>query len=783
MVAIVGIMIFLKGNWFNSIGKKGGPVTPEKNAQSNVTKSAEDIKASIIGMGGGGALFVPMISPHDPNHMLVMTDMGDVYISGDKGENWSRKYLNGICVSAEYDPNNKNVLYVGGNGLYRSVDNGQTFEMIFPKKDDLIFKRTQNENALQYFMTKSEKYDFTKHVKSIVVDPDDSNHIFILLYNYGEGIIFESTDNGENFNELFKYEIEGNYNITHDFNKLAYKKESKTLYVINSECVFEYDLKTKQQQKIYTTTKEIYDAAVVYDKGKTYCIVIEEVDGLADSKTKVFYTNDFKEQVDITSKLTAAHPTSFQADGYGTVTYKYEFTYIAATSLDNIYITNFTEAESSNYGATIDSLIRYSDGKAKLIYGTPFTDKSTLKTKGWCDYRLYALGIAASKQKEDEFLVSTEVTVYFGDDTDIYARYSKRVSDDGKGHAEHVTSGIDVTANYKVCEDPFNENNMLILNTDMGLSKSTNKGKSWYRAGDGIEEIVYNNIYDAEYDKYEKDLIYGVWNASNHFFIYPDISPEREKGCFAISKDGGDSWDANYSSGIPDNALPSKMSVVYPENSKTPTIYVASYNTGFYVSEDGGKNFKEMNEGLPSRQNNGRNYILASDIEVADGHIYGFITSSRYGGELQPSELYEYVNGSWKLIKLPEYAQQIRDIYYKNGTLYVTGTATPRWGAKQGEMFTNYGGGIYAYKDGKFTQIFDEGLSTTSVQIDSKGTIYVSDIEGNIYRKPENGEFKKIYNNYHYISKNLVLTDDDDRLYLTTFGGGVLKLENLTSLK
>lgn len=68
-------------------------------------------------------------------------------------------------------------------------------------------------------------------------------------------------------------------------------------------------------------------------------------------------------------------------------------------------------------------------------------------------------------------------------------------------------------------------------------------------------------------------------------------SKQNEEGCFAISRDGGDTWDANYSSGILDRAIPCKMSVVYPGKSKTPTIYVATFNYGFYVSKDGGKTF------------------------------------------------------------------------------------------------------------------------------------------------------------------------------------------------
>ncbi len=106
----------------------------------------------------------------------------------------------------------------------------------------------------------------------------------------------------------------------------------------------------------------------------------------------------------------------------------------------------------------------------------------------------------------------------------------------------------------------------------------------------------------------------------------------------------------------------------------------------------------------------------------------------------------------------------------------------PVWDFKNGNDFNNYGAGVYTYENGKFTQIFDESISTTSVQIDSKGTIYISDIDGNIYRKEKNKDYQKIYADYHYRSKGIELSPNGDYLYLASFGGGLLKLENLNSL-
>ncbi len=43
---------------------------------------------SVIGPGGGGALFLPTVSPHDPRTVLARCDMTGAYITNDAGGSW-----------------------------------------------------------------------------------------------------------------------------------------------------------------------------------------------------------------------------------------------------------------------------------------------------------------------------------------------------------------------------------------------------------------------------------------------------------------------------------------------------------------------------------------------------------------------------------------------------------------------------------------------------------------------------------------------------------------------
>lgn len=750
--------------------------------------NTEQLIATNLGIGGGGALFEPKISPHNANEMLVIPDMGGIYISHDKGLQWHRENLYGTVITAEYDPNREGVLYAGGSGLYRSMDNGDSFELLFPKQDDLLARMTTAESGLQYLFTKSGQYPYQKNVKDILIDPEDSNHIFVLFYKSKSGAVYESIDNGETFTELFSYTKTTNKAMELEFNELIYKRESKELFVINNEKIIKYNSTDKTSVDIYLPTIELVDVATVCENGKTYFIIIEKTDELANSDTKVYYTNNFVDKVDITTALTSVQPTTFTKDGYGDVTYKYNFNYIDATSLNNIYITNRSYAKSATikpYGYSIDAVIRYHDNEVKYLYGNPFRNHNYLASRSWNDGNTFSFGIAASKHSEEEFIFTTLCGVYYSADTvNIYPRQTT-VTEGAYPNGKYVTNGIDEQTTYGVKEDPYHENVLFLLNTDLGLIKSEDNGASWVVVKNGIPTNWSGNVYDLVFDERKENQVYSIWSSRHDVPYSPGNETDGKYGGFAISKDGGNNWDSTYSAGLPENAIPVKMSVVYPSDSSEATIYVATYNYGFFKSTDSGKTFATMNDGIEKvtyLNSEQYKYILAADIEVKDGHIFGMTAKSTYQEATQPGAVYEYINDSWNKIELPENVITPRDIYYKDGVLYVAGTATPLWDHKNGLPMNNYGGGIYAYKNGQFSQIFDESISTTGIQIDSKGTIFISDLNGNIYRKPKDENYQKIYDSYHYSSKGIQLTENGDKLYLSAFGGGVLRLENLNSL-
>src|SRR5262245_23621553 len=56
--------------------------------QPGKARGADTIQWQQRGIGGGGNIFATAISPHDPNVMIGISDVGGLYWSGDGGQSW-----------------------------------------------------------------------------------------------------------------------------------------------------------------------------------------------------------------------------------------------------------------------------------------------------------------------------------------------------------------------------------------------------------------------------------------------------------------------------------------------------------------------------------------------------------------------------------------------------------------------------------------------------------------------------------------------------------------------
>lgn len=759
--------------------------------KGNKNNSSFEVSTRALGVGSGGLLFSPVISYYDDT-VIAISDMGGIYISYDFGQNWERRELQGVCYNAYFDPNTEGTIYVCGSGLYKSVDNGKTFKMIFPKEEE-VFASPNRFEELSRNLYNTSNYPATQSVKSVVAQKGDKNHLFCMTFNSNSYTIFESVNGGESFEKLLTFAYRKTVSTFLNNSKLFIHEGE--LRVFTNDGLFKvekegdiYTLKSVSKEENYFENG-LVDMVQVWEQDQLYYIFIQNNND-SKIKTRVKYTQDFTSAntTDITNHILndISNFENFEIDNwYGHLAYELNFRHLCATSINNIFISQEGEyikelSLLENSGAiNCSGVIRYHNGQTSWIYGYPLIQYDDLKTNGHSDkvYEVWGVAVNSQTQKESEILITTLCGVYYSEDClNIYQRYTKIVD---KEKESFTTSGLNSQTTYGIVRDPFNSQRMLLLCTDIGLLISEDGGNSWVESHENLSKWR-NTIYDAEFDKYKQGTIYSIWS-SRHDAPYEAYDDEisYNYGCFATSVDGGLTWQPNTSAqGLPPNCVPVDMEVIYNGEEEERTIYVATFNHGFYVSYDSGRTFNEMNEGIEKISHNNFNYIFGSKIITTEsGKIFALTAKTQYDGGIQKGRVFEYIENKWCEIVLPEKVVCPRNLYFHNDTLYICSTADTKWTQdERGEYFKNVGGGIYTYKNGDLQLFYDETSSISAIQIDDNENIYISDIFGNIYLKNQNYDYKKIVENYHRISKGIQLYNDNI-LYFATFGGGMLEVK------
>lgn len=747
------------------------------NLSKTENKELKIKNTDVMGIGGCCALFYPKISTVDENLLMVTSDMGGLYVSLDKGKSFIKNNLNGRVYASCFDPVDDNIIYAGGSGIYKSTNKGKSFDLIFPKKEDIYKIMTKDEANRYYYYTYDSSYPTDMQVKDIIVNPFNNKEVYAIFDYYSQMTLYKSTDGGKTFKDILVYDNKYYYNNTLNdgrYNEMFFDYLTKELIIVTCDGI--YKLIDNQLLNLYKSNTYLIDIDVVYENNKTYYVVIEQESSNPNCLTKLFYTSDFNNITVLDDLLINSEINKQKTWDERIVEFDLKLENVTASSINNIYVTNGSTGYYSDthekYPYGIDSIIRIKNNNVGWIYGLPSVTKEILTNMAWIDGCYDMFGICINPFNEESFLFTTLCGVYYAQgNTEISQCYSN-VYKDGE-NVSYDSTGIDCQTTYGLRVDPFNKEHIIMLNTDLGLTCSYNNGKSWNWAFGGIEKYR-NTLYDAYFDEDKKDVLYGLWS-SRHDAPYEAEGDEVNGvyGCFAISYDGGLNWDSNYSTGIPENAIPVKMSVVKDKGNLT--FFVATFNEGFYVSYDNGKTFKPLNDGITPLNYNNHDYIFGCDIKSDGNNTYCILSKTNYNNEVQPGKVFKLVDNKWNEIKIDDNLLCPRELCINDGKLYISCVAKNEY-----DWYTeitkcnNICGGIYLYENNTVTQIFDESISVAGICFTDKNEMFISDIRGNIYQKI-NDEYKIIYKEYHMISKGI--TFEDGNLYLPTLGGGLLKLE------
>src|SRR5215813_1300859 len=134
------------------------------------------------GPGGGGALFAPSFSPHNPNELFISCDMSEVFHSANLGVTWDLSDFRQIQGNRE-----SQVRFTSNPAILYALD--YTGDVVTPSKST---DGGATWNRLSSDPTFGESY-------SLFADPNNSTNLIVSDYSH----IYLSTDGGSTFAQKF----------------------------------------------------------------------------------------------------------------------------------------------------------------------------------------------------------------------------------------------------------------------------------------------------------------------------------------------------------------------------------------------------------------------------------------------------------------------------------------------------------------------------------------------------------------------------------------------------
>ena len=159
------------------------------------TVNASEFK--VVGPGGGGSMFRPAISPHNPSEVLVSCDMTGSYITHDAGRSWRMFNLRGGTRFFTFDPLRPQVIYAGTtSALWRSINNGSTWNLFWPKPSSVIGVRMNPDHANETILFNANPLGV---IVALAVDPADSRILIAAAVKEKAAAVYISKNDGRDW--------------------------------------------------------------------------------------------------------------------------------------------------------------------------------------------------------------------------------------------------------------------------------------------------------------------------------------------------------------------------------------------------------------------------------------------------------------------------------------------------------------------------------------------------------------------------------------------------------
>lgn len=710
----------------------------------------------VIGPGGGGAMYRPSINPHDPQTVLVACDMGGGYISHDAGRSWRMFNLHGAINAFAFDPKTPTTLYAGGTGLWRSTDNGATWNLILPRASKVIGianSSTEGDETLLSNEPFAARDGSLPYLSAMAIDPSDGRQIYAALGK----MLVTTKDGGEHWStgtplpdrpnklilapgpdgkpELWMSSLNGFWNLHHADHKVASNEFSVPLRSAGLEVV-------QGRLFLYASSGTRFFRAAVNPADKTLSPAWQTLalPGTGSTITTFATSAD--------GRAIYASYADLQLDGkvWGGV----------AKSTDDgqhwtlpLKISNKGEASPNYADGWITSAFDAWWGEEPLGLAVAPNDAQVV----------YATDLGRTMKSSDGGVHWTPL-------------YTRSV-----GNGAYTTTGLDVLTSYGVYFDPFDKRRMFIGYTDVGLFRSEDGGASWMPSHDGVPAKWRSNTYSVVLDPAVRGR---MWATMDRTHDLPQSRMWRRKsvtefsGSICESTDGGKHWRV-LSTGLPDAAF-THLNLDPKSPADRRTLYAVSFGHGVYKSTDGGQTWQLKGNGV------GHNGAFAWRMALAaDGTLYLVVVRESGAPAIQNSEkdgaMYRSRDGAehWERVALPAGVNGPMGLSvdpHDPAKLYLAAWARPV--GQHGE-----GGGIYGSRDGgaHWQLLFagEQHVYDITRNTANPSELYATGFSGSAWRSTDEGAHWKRIAGFNFKGAHRVIADPvhPGQVYITTFGGGV----------
>ncbi len=698
----------------------------------------------VIGPGGGGAQFLPTVSPHDPRRVLVACDMTGSYLSEDGGESWRMFNLRGTTRFFVFDPVEPETIYVQGVGLWRSTDGGVSWSLVYPDPSAITAILMPDDHASLTLYVAGRP---ASRMTALAVDPEDSRTLYAAL----DSALHVSRDWGASWNRVAALP-DGARQIYVDPHSPA---EERTLYVVGSRTVA---VREGGQWRTGPAPEEVAsftDVSAGFSEEAGPPVVY------AAAAEALWVSEDGG-----ASWRRSGPGGGAQLRAVATSLRHPDVVYVSYSGLREGGASWFGVAKSADRGRNWELVWKESSRTADNIEEAWLSERFG---PGWGG-NPFNLGVAPGDPEVCYATDSGRTMRTLDGGRTWRAVYSRRVPEAGWD-----TTGLDVTTCYGVHFDPFDAERIFISYTDIGLFRSEDGGRSWFSSIDGVPRRWWNTTYWIEFDP---DRPGRVWGAMSRVHDLPrpkmwrSTAPSTYEGGVCLSEDGGRTWRSS-SEGMPPAAVTHLL--LDPESPvEERVLYAAAFGRGVYKSTDGGRTWSLKNQGIEGPEPFA--WRLARDPQ---GTLYLIVARrSEDGSYNNPGDgaLYRSEDGaeSWTRLALPEGVngpnglaidpEDPRRLY-----LAAWGRRTPA-GARDGGIFVSADGGQ------SWRNVFAGDQHVYDVTVDPRnGALYAAGFESSAWRSRDRGESWERIRGFNFKWGHRVVPDPrrPEMIYITTFGGSV----------